>query len=244
MWKWIIRIFALLCLTFLLSSLYIYLTLPDVNELRDKNPRTTAIIQQRIAEATEEGRKITVRQKWISFSAIPDLLKKVVRITEDAGFYSHEGVDMVELKEAFIKNWEEGKVVRGGSTITQQLAKNLYLSTSRSIFRKVKEYFIARRLENSLSKNRIFNLYLNVIEFGPGIFGIEAAAQYYYGTSVSQLDMAQMIRLVAVIPRPLSIKPTGQSRWLKWKCCWITEKLYLYHYIDELENLILRSEFC
>lgn len=244
MLKWFLRISAVFILLLLVISAWIYFTLPDVSGLVDKNPGTTAVIEQRVQEALEQDKKLRVRQQWVSFTAIPDLLKKAVRITEDAGFYDHEGIDMIELKESLRRNWEEGKVVRGGSTITQQLAKNLYLSTSRSVFRKIKEYFIARRLEEHLSKNRIFHLYLNVIEFGPGIFGVEAASQYYFGRTVSQLDMTQMVRLVAVIPRPLKTQANGNSRWLMWKCCWITKKLHLYRYTDEMEDYILRLEFC
>ncbi|HES59481.1 MAG TPA: penicillin-binding protein, partial [Caldithrix sp.] len=115
----------------------------------------------------------------------------------------------------------------------QQLAKNLYLSTEKSFLRKIKEYFIAKRLEKELSKYRIFHLYLNVIEFGRGVFGVEAASRFYFGKSVGNLTLEEMVRLTAIIPRPLITNPKGNSRWLKWKCKWILRKLALYNYIDQ-----------
>lgn len=244
MWKWIIRIVIVFISIALLTLAWIYFTLPDVDDLIKNNPKTTAIIQQRIQEAKEKGKKLRIRQKWISFSQFPQLLKRSVRITEDANFYTHDGIDLEELKEAVAKNWEKGRVVRGGSTISQQVAKNLYLSTSRSIFRKIREYFITRRLEATLSKNRIFHIYLNIIEFGPGIFGVEAASRHYFGKTVSRLSLEEMIRLTAIIPRPLKTKPNRKSKWLYWKCCWITGKLYLYKYIDQTTFLLLKSKFC
>ncbi len=244
MLKWLVRILLLFIIICVISFIWIYASLPDVVFLKSNNPGTTAIIQQRLNEVESAGKKLRIRQKWVRFSTIPKLLKRTVRITEDANFYSHDGVDLEELKEAFKKNWEKGKVVRGGSTISQQLAKNLYLSTSRSIFRKIKEYFFTREIENTLSKNRIFHLYLNIIEFGPGIFGVEAASRYYFGKSVGSLSTEEMIRLTAIIPRPLKTRPNGNSKWLYWKCCWITKKLYLYKYIDKQIYFRLLAKFC
>ncbi len=244
MLKWTFRIVILFVLIIIISIIWIYLSIPDVAYLISNNPETTAIIQQRLHEAEEAGRKIRIRQKWVRFSTIPKLFKRTVRITEDANFYNHEGVDLTELKEAFKKNWEEGEVVRGGSTISQQLAKNLYLSTSRSVFRKIREYFITQEIESTLTKNRIFHLYLNIIEFGPGIFGVEAASRYYFGKSVANLSTEEMVRLTAIIPRPLKTRPNGSSKWLYWKCCWITKKLHLYKYIDTAMYRRLLAKFC
>ncbi len=223
----------LMILTMLLLYLYIRLTLPDVQLLARRNPQTTAMIELRRAQAEAAGKKWHKRQYWVGFKEIPDLLKKAVRITEDASFYRHKGVDTEEILNAFRKNWRTGRVVRGGSTITQQLAKNLYLSTEKSYWRKIREYFIARELERHLSKKRIFHLYLNVIELGPGIFGVEAASRYYFNRHVSGLNLEQIIRLAAVIPKPLAIKANSKNRWLLWKCRWIVSKLKKYGYIPE-----------
>ena len=224
---------AMILATALAFYVYILLTLPDVEVLVRQNPETTAMMELRKAQVAAAGKKWRKRQYWVRFREIPDLLKKAVRITEDASFYRHEGIDTEEMLNAFRKNWRRGRVVRGGSTITQQLAKNLYLSTEKSYWRKIREYFIARELEKHLSKNRIFHLYLNVIELGPGIFGVEAASRFYFKRHVSGLDLEQIIRLTAIIPRPLSVKVNSKNRWLMWKCRWIVSKLKKYRYISD-----------
>jgi monofunctional biosynthetic peptidoglycan transglycosylase len=220
---------AILCICF---SLSIYLSLPDVTYLKVKNPEITAFMQLREEQAETQGKKYFIKQIWVGFQTIPDLLKKAVRISEDASFYRHKGIDYEELRESIKKNIEKGTLVRGGSTITQQLAKNLFLSPEKSFLRKIREYFIAQRLENELSKDRIFNLYLNLIELGPGIFGVEAASQNYFNKNVQNLNIEEIIRMAAIIPRPLRVNPTKDSKWLKWKVEWIYHKMKLYNYID------------
>ena len=244
-WKLILKYTALaLAVYFLFYLIWFYVSLPEVDYLLKKNPKITAIMQMRIDEAKEYNKPYKIRQRWVSFDQFPDLLKKAVRISEDASFYLHEGIDVEELKESIKKNLEEGKLARGGSTITQQLAKNLYLSTEKSFIRKIREYFITKRLENTLSKNRIFQLYLNIIELGPGVFGMEAAAEYYFGKDVSELSLEEIVRLTAIIPRPLITNPRGSSGWLKWKSRWILQKLKLYNYINEdlFNNTIVQFE--
>jgi monofunctional biosynthetic peptidoglycan transglycosylase len=215
-----------------LMYLLIQLSLPDVQPLVKINPKTTALMEQRKKEAESAGKKYRIRQNWVSFKQIPKLLQRTVRISEDANFYFHEGIDLDELEESIKKNWEKGEFARGASTITQQLAKNLYLSTDKSLWRKIKEFFITGELESALSKNRIFHLYLNIIEYGRGIFGVDAASRYYFGKTVSELNEEEIIRLTAVIPKPLSVRPDQNSRWVLWRCRWITDKLLLYKYIE------------
>jgi len=230
------KIFGIVTLSFLVvAGFYFYLGLPDVSGLKAKNPRTTALMLQRYREAKKIDHKFRIRQQWIDFEAMPKLLRETVRITEDAGFFQHSGIDFAELKEAIKKNWEKGKYARGASTITQQLAKNLYLSTEKSVLRKIKELLITIRLESSISKDRIFTIYLNVIEWGPGIFGVEAASQYHFHKTVSRLNLEEMVRLVAVIPQPLKINPTENSDWLNWKSRWILDALRRYAYIDQMQ---------
>jgi monofunctional biosynthetic peptidoglycan transglycosylase len=216
----------------IIFPLHIYLNLPDVTYLKNINPRVTALMQLRKEHTEAHGKKYDISQNWVSFQTIPDLLKKAVRISEDAAFYEHKGIDFEELKESIKKNFEKGMLVRGGSTITQQLAKNLFLSPEKSFLRKIKEYFIAKRLEDELSKDRIFDLYLNVIELGPGIFGVEAASQHYFNKSVQNLNIKEIVRLTAIIPRALTVNPTQDSKWLKWKVEWIYHKMKRYKYID------------
>lgn len=230
-------------LSILLGGFYFYLGLPDVSGLVAQNPRTTALMLQRYREAKEADEAFRIQQQWIDFEAVPKLLRETVRISEDAAFYQHRGVDFDELKEAIKKNWQKGEYARGASTITQQLAKNLYLSTDKNFFRKIKEFLIAMRLERNLSKDRIFAIYLNVIEWGPGIFGVEAAAQHYFHKSVNQLNLEEIVRLVAVIPQPLKTNPTENSDWLKWKARWILDALKRYAYIDQAEYQAVYDRF-
>ena len=223
--------------------LMIYLSLPDVGNLATNNPRTSALMVQRFREAKDNRKDLVIRQQWVSFDEIPNLLKDTIRVTEDAAFYQHRGVDFGELKAAFKKNWQQGKYVRGASTITQQLAKNLYLSTDKSVIRKIKEYLIARRLENQFGKQRIFELYLNVIEFGPGIFGVQAAAKFFFNKNTDELSLEEMVRLTAVIPKPLKETPTGNSGWINWKAGWILDTLRRYEYIDQYEYQLVKDRF-
>ena len=159
---------------------FVYLTLPDVRELRTRNPQSTAFMELR---ARRPGRRAHPKRahRWVPYSRISPHLKRAVLVAEDAGFWGHEGIDLDEIRKSLETDWERGSLTRGASTITQQLAKNLYLSPSRNPLRKLSELFITRRLEHELSKTRIFELYLNAIEWGDGIWGAEAAARTYFG---------------------------------------------------------------
>jgi monofunctional biosynthetic peptidoglycan transglycosylase len=182
---------------------YVYLTLPDVRPLAKENPSTTAFIQLRLDEARYDGRsKFAIRQKWIPYSQIAPALKRAVVVTEDAAFFDHDGIDLGEIKASLERNWEEGRFTRGASTITQQLAKNLYLSPSRNPVRKLRELFITRRLEASLTKRRILEIYLNVIEWGDGIFGCEAAARAYFGKGAAELSREEAALMAGAIINP------------------------------------------
>jgi monofunctional glycosyltransferase len=191
---------------------YVYLTLPDVRPLEKSNPKTTAFMDLRIEEARKAGRKFAIRQQWVSYNRISPMLKRAVIATEDAAFFDHDGIDIDEIRASLERNWEEGQFLRGGSTITQQLAKNLYLSPSRNPMRKVKELFIARRLEAALTKRRIFEIYLNMIEWGDGIFGCEAAARAYFGKSCASLDMAESALMAGAIINPREHSPAKPTR--------------------------------
>ena len=191
---------------------YIYLTLPDVRPLAKENPTTTAFMQLRIDEARAQGRKFSIRHQWVPYSRISPLLKRAVIVTEDAAFFDHDGIDLNEIKASLEKNWEEGNFLRGASTITQQLAKNLYLSPSRNPIRKVKELLITRRLEAALSKQRIFEIYLNMIEWGDGIFGCEAAARAYFGKSCANLDIQEAALMAGAIINPREHSPARPTK--------------------------------
>ncbi len=211
-WKRIGRGFVLLAGFGLVYAAYIYLTLPDVTSLVKENPKTTAFMQLRIAEARDAGRKFSIRQQWLPYRQISPQLRRAVIVTEDAAFFDHDGIDLDEIRASLERNWEEGQFLRGGSTITQQLAKNLYLSESRNPMRKLVEFFIAKRLEAALTKQRIFEIYLNMIEWGDGIFGCEAAARAYFSKSCAGLDMQESALLAGAIINPRVHSPAKPTR--------------------------------
>ena len=166
---------------------YWLVTLPDIAGLAKKNPSTSLLIEARRAEATENGQPFRPSWAWAPLARISPHLQRAVIVSEDASFYEHHGIDWEGLQEAITRNWEQGKLQRGGSTITQQLAKNLYLSSEKRLLRKAHEALIAWELERRLSKKRILELYLNVAEWGHGIFGAEAAALHHFGKSAADL---------------------------------------------------------
>jgi len=190
---------------------YIYLTLPDVRALRGANPSTTAFMDLRDDEAREKGHAPHRVQRWVAYAHISANLKRAVLVAEDDLFWQHEGVDFEQLQESLEADWTRGRFLRGGSTITQQLAKNLYLSPSKNPVRKLRELVIARRLEAELKKARIFELYLNVIEWGDGIYGVEAASRTYFHTSAASLGPSESALLAAAIVNPRVLNPAHPS---------------------------------
>jgi monofunctional biosynthetic peptidoglycan transglycosylase len=186
---------------------YAYLTLPDVRPLRSANPPTTAFIELRTDDARSRGETPRRFQKWVRYRDISAELKRAVLVAEDDAFWQHEGVDFEQLQESLEIDWAHGRFLRGGSTITQQLAKNLYLSPSKNPMRKLRELIIARRLEAELTKARIFELYLNVIEWGDGIYGAEAAARTYFHSNAASLGAAEAALLAAAIVNPRVLNP-------------------------------------
>lgn len=186
---------------------YVYLTLPDVRPLRTTDPTETAFMRLRAAEAVRDGRKLRMVQRWVNYDRMSPLLTRAVRLAEDAAFWQHEGLDYAEMRAAIQTDWTRFGLMRGASTITQQLAKNLYLSPSRNPLRKIAEVFITRRLEAELPKERIFEIYLNVIEWGDGIWGAEAASRTYFGIPASQLNAEQAALLAGAIINPRVYSP-------------------------------------
>jgi monofunctional biosynthetic peptidoglycan transglycosylase len=186
---------------------YVYLTLPDVRPLKTSNPATTAFMELRDREARAKGKTPRRVQRWVSYGRISADLKRAVLVAEDDAFWQHEGVDFEQLQESIVKDWARRQFSRGGSTITQQLAKNLYLSPSKNPLRKVREWVIARRLEAELKKARILELYLNVIEWGDGIYGVDAAARIYFSKSAAELEPAESALLAAAIVNPRLLNP-------------------------------------
>jgi len=226
-------------LVFLLA--YEYMSLPDVSPLAKENPRITALMRQREQEARAAGKKARRYQLWTGYTAIPVILKSAVLVSEDDAFYQHEGYDLDQIKESFERNWEKKSLVRGGSTITQQLAKNLYLSTSKNPLRKLREFLIARRLEEALSKRRILEIYLNVIEWGDGIYGAEAASHAYFGKSSKNLTTREAVLLAAVIPNPRRMNPARPSRRVESRFNLILSRMHQYRHLSDEEFTAARK---
>jgi monofunctional biosynthetic peptidoglycan transglycosylase len=173
------------------------------------DPVNTAWMRLRVREARRNEQPLHIRHTWVPAAVIPELMKRAVVAAEDERFYEHHGFEWQAIKEALERNEKSGKIRRGGSTITQQLAKNLFLSPNRSYWRKLREALITVNLELLLSKERILEIYLNSIELGPGVFGIEAAAQYHFHIPARRLNVSQCCRLAALIPAPRRYRVTG-----------------------------------
>ncbi|MBA4373108.1 MAG: monofunctional biosynthetic peptidoglycan transglycosylase [Thermodesulfovibrio sp.] len=189
---------------------------PDVSVLRKENPKKSAFMKYREGEWEREGKKYKVNQKWVPLSAVSPFLIKAVLIGEDDKFWQHEGFDYEAMQKAIEKDIKEKKFKLGGSTISQQLTKNLYLSPSKNPVRKLREAIITYRMEKVISKKRILELYLNVAEWGDrGIFGIEAASRHYYGKSASMLNPEESARLASVLPNPRKFDPLGSSKYVQ-----------------------------
>ena len=166
------------------------------------NPKSTSFMERRLDELRAKQPNASLKQQWADYDRISVNLKRAVVAAEDAKFLDHEGFDWEGIQRAIEKNQKRGKPVAGGSTISQQLAKNLFLSGDRSLVRKGQEAVITLMLETVMSKRRILELYLNVAEWGEGVFGAEAAARHYFGTTAGNLSAGQSARLAAMLPRP------------------------------------------
>lgn len=205
----------LILLLFLVADIARYAVYPDVGKLVRSNPGKTAFMEYREAEWREEGVNRTIRQRWVSLKNVSPALVKAVLIAEDDKFWKHEGFDYEAIENALQRNIREKKFSVGGSTISQQLAKNLYLSPSKNPLRKIKEAILTWRIEHSLSKRRILELYVNIAEWGDGIFGIEEASRHYYGTGAAGLSPVQASKLAAVLPNPIRYRPDAASGYVR-----------------------------
>jgi monofunctional biosynthetic peptidoglycan transglycosylase len=219
-----------ICVALAVYVAYEWITYPDVAALADKNPESTAWMEMRNREARAEGRKPRQFQIWKPLRSISPNLKNAVLIAEDAAFFQHEGLDYKEIKEAIKINAEKMEFARGASTITQQLAKNLYLSPSKNPVRKLKELLLTFSLERHLTKRRIFEIYLNTIEWGDGIYGAEAAARSYYDKSCSELSGSEAAALAAVIINPRRYSPVFPNKRIRKRTATIEARMARYHY--------------
>jgi monofunctional biosynthetic peptidoglycan transglycosylase len=215
-----------------LPSLGLLCSVPSTGKLADDNPTSTAFIDLRHDQAEAAGKPFKLQWQWKPVGKISRYLRAAVVYAEDINFYTHSGVDWGALNNAFEKDWDRGQLTVGGSTITQQLAKNLYLSPNRSNFRKAREKLIAFSLEDHLPKQRILELYLNVVEWGDGIFGAEAASKHWFGHSAISLSPAEAARLAIALPNPIKRAPNVHTRELTQKAVRIIRLFRMQGLID------------
>jgi len=231
------KVLAALFVVFALWLAYEWLTFPDVWRLKVENPTTTSFMELRRKQLRREGKDDTIDYRWVPYGQISPYLRRAVLVAEDDEFYEHKGVDVEAMKDALERDWKRKKITHGGSTITQQLAKNLYLSPSRNPVRKIKEYFIARKLEGVLSKKRILELYLNVVELGERVYGAEAAAQTYFKVPASAVSVGQAALLAGSLPNPRVMSPADPNKRLRARQRMIVSRMRRWGYLVEKEVL-------
>jgi len=214
----------------------LWASLPDTRRLVAQNPTSTAFIDLRRAEAKAAGKPFALAWEWRPLGKISRYLRAAVVYAEDAHFYTHEGVDWDAIEKAVETNIDRGEFGVGGSTITQQLAKNLYLSPSRSLLRKVREMMIAFSLEENLSKQRILEIYLNIAEWGDGVFGAEAAARKWFGKTAQTLSPAEAARLAIALPNPFKRAPNVRDEMLTKKAVRIVRLLRMQGLVNAAQE--------
>jgi len=218
----IISLAVIIIGSFLVLDIGRYFVYPSVAHLKKNRPEKTAFMKYREKEWKREGLNKKITNIWVPLSSVSPYAMKAVIIAEDDKFWSHEGFDFEAMQKALEKDLAKKKFKAGGSTISQQLAKNLYLSPSKNPIRKIKEAILTWRLERNLSKRRIMEIYLNVAEWGDGIFGIEAAARKYYGKSAAALGPREAAVLAAILPNPIKYHPHGSSKYVAYR----SERIY------------------
>ena len=231
------RLFLIILLLLVVWLLWEWATFPNTAKLASENPTTTAFMEQRKEDLRAAGKSDALLYTFVRYDRISPYLRRGVLVAEDNDFYQHGGVDVKAMKEAVERDWKRRKVTHGGSTITQQLAKNLYLSPSRNPLRKIKEYFLARSLERHLSKKRILELYLNVVEMGERVYGAEAGSRFYFQRSAASLSPQQAALLAGCLPNPRLMNPGAPNKRLRWRQRMILSRMRRWGYLLEEETL-------
>jgi monofunctional biosynthetic peptidoglycan transglycosylase len=225
-----------------LGALGLWCSIPRTARLADDNPSSTAFIELRRAQAEAAGTPFKLQWQWRRLAAISRNLRAAVIYAEDYNFYHHDGLDWRAIEHAVTADWNKGAMAVGGSTITQQLAKNLYLSPSRSFVRKLREALIAFSLEDHLTKQRILELYLNVVEWGDGVFGAEAAARAWFHHSAETLSPAEAIRLAIALPNPIARAPNVRDAELTRKGVRLIRMLRMQGLVDAAQERVALDE--
>jgi monofunctional biosynthetic peptidoglycan transglycosylase len=240
--RWLVRGALLLLVLPLAGLAVLWITLPEPEALARTNPTTTALIEQRRAEARTAGRRFEASLRWIPLERISRRLVDAVVASEDATFFVHGGFDWPALGEAVRFNWARRRYVRGASTITQQLAKNLYLGTEKNLLRKAREALLTARLERRLDKRRILALYLNVAEWGEGTFGAEAGARRHFGAGAGSVTTAQAVLLASMLPSPRRATLAPAPAWLAARSRGLLDRLRDEHVVGAEEYAGARLE--
>jgi monofunctional biosynthetic peptidoglycan transglycosylase len=220
----------------------LWIALPDPAPLAKENPRTTAIVEQRRAEAKARRRPFRPQQTWVPLDRISPRLVQAVLLSEDASFFGHAGIDWTAMRDAAEHDLRVGRFARGASTITQQLAKNLWLGTEKSLWRKAKEAVLAAKLERSVPKRRILALYLNVVELDDQVFGAEAGARHRFGVAAADLSVAQAVVLASSLPAPLKVELARPSTWLRRRARALLDRLHEAGRLSPAEHLHASAE--
>jgi monofunctional biosynthetic peptidoglycan transglycosylase len=234
--RWLARLAEIATVVVAFGGLVLWCSVPDPARLADENPTSTAFIDLRRVEAASAGKPFRLEWRWRPIGKISRYLRAAIIEAEDYKFFRHNGVDWSAVEDALEANLDKGSLAVGGSTITQQLAKNLYLSPNRSMLRKLREMLIAFSLEDHLSKQRILELYLNVVEWGDGVFGAEAAARHWFGHSAQSLSPAEAARLAIALPNPITRAPDVHSAELTRKAVRIIHLLRMQSLIDATQE--------
>jgi monofunctional biosynthetic peptidoglycan transglycosylase len=222
--KWLVGIVVVFIVIVAIFQAYLF---AQLIWMRSHNPEMTAFMDARLSTMRESKSSAKLLFVWVSYDKISNNLKRAVLTSEDDKFVDHDGFDWEGIQQALEKNERRGKVVAGGSTISQQLAKNLFLSGKRSLVRKAQEAAITIMMEALMDKQRIFEIYLNVVEWGDGVFGAEAAARHYFGTNAAQLNPLQAARLAAMLPRPRFFDKNRNFPYLARRAESIEKRMYL-----------------
>jgi monofunctional biosynthetic peptidoglycan transglycosylase len=210
--RWLVRSLLLTLIALALVQFWFFI---HIWYWVDHNPETTAFMEARLERLREKSPQAVLRHQWVVYGRISVNLKRAIVAAEDAKFLDHEGFDWEGIQKAYERNLKKGKIIAGGSTISQQLAKNLFLSGERTWWRKAQEAVITIMIETIMTKRRILEIYLNVIEWGNAVFGAEAAADYHFGIPAANLAPEQAAQLAAMVPSPRRYKPGSETPYLR-----------------------------
>jgi len=242
-WEKIVSIILIIIVAAFVVDIGRYFFYPDIKYLKKYNPEKTAFMKYREISWEQKKVKRKIRKVWVPLSQVSPYVTKAVIISEDHKFWTHEGFDFEAMQMALEKNITQNKVKVGGSTISQQLAKNLFLTPEKDPIRKIKEAILTWRLEKHLSKRRILEIYLNVAEWGDGIFGIEMAARHHYGRSASQLTAREAATLAVILPNPRLYRTDGSSRYVQNQADRIYRIMVRQGVVNEYEDTVKDDDY-